>query len=98
MDVVMLQLRVELPPGASAPGGPSAAYLSCTLSADIRQDLRFRSRGEQLGIEEFITQPAVVGEVERSSYDSANPFSYGDLGAMWAVLEVLLASHQSRRA
>ena len=30
--------------------------------------------------------------------DSANPFSQGDPGTMYAVLVVVLASHQSRRA
>jgi hypothetical protein len=46
------------------------------------QELSLRSRGEQLGIEELIPEPAVVDAVERSSYDSAKPFSHGDPGSM----------------
>ena len=61
------------------------------------QDLRFKSCGEQHGVEELIAEPAVVDKVERSSYDSANPSSHGEPGAMVAVLVVVLASHQSRR-
>jgi hypothetical protein len=48
----------------------------------IGQDLRLRSCGEQLGVEELIPEAAVVDEDERSSSDSANPFSHGDPGAM----------------
>jgi hypothetical protein len=38
-----------------------------------------------------------VDEVERSSYDSANPFCNGDPGSMVAVV-VPLVSHQPRQA
>lgn len=48
----------------------------------IGQALGFRHRGEQLGVEEFIPEPAVVDEVERSSYDSAKPFCHGAPGSM----------------
>jgi hypothetical protein len=64
----------------------------------IGQDLSLRSCGEQLRIEELIAEPAVVDEVKRSSYDSANSFSHGEPGAMVAVLVMVPASHQSRRA
>ena len=48
----------------------------------ISEELRLRSGGEQLGVEELIAEPAVVDAVERSSYDSAKPFSHGDPGSM----------------
>jgi len=64
----------------------------------IGQDLSFWGCGEQLGVEELIPEPAVVDEVEQSSYDSAKPFSHGDPGSMVAVVVVLLASHQARTA
>jgi len=48
----------------------------------IGQALGLCHGGEQLGIEEFIPEPAVVDEVERSSYDSAKPFCHGDPGSM----------------
>ena len=48
----------------------------------IGQDLSFWGCGEQLSVEELIPEPAVVDEVERSSYDSAKPFSQGDPGSM----------------
>jgi len=44
--------------------------------------LCLRSGGEQLGVEKLIPEAAVVDVVELSSYDSANPFSQGDPGAM----------------
>jgi len=86
----MLQLPVELPPRAYAPGGPNEAcrrnrvkLMGVVLPAPaIGQDLSFRSCGEQLGIEEFIPKPAVVDEVERSSYDSEKLFSHEDPGSM----------------
>ena len=37
----------------------------------IGQALGLSHRGNPLGVEEFIPEPAVVDEVERSSYDSA---------------------------
>ena len=48
----------------------------------IGQALGLCHGGEQLGIEEFIPEPAVVDEVERSSYDSTNGFSQGAPGGM----------------
>jgi hypothetical protein len=42
----------------------------------------FLHRSEQFDIQEFIPQPAVVDEVERSSYDSTNGFSQGAPGGM----------------
>ena len=48
----------------------------------IGQDLRLRSCGEQLGVQELTPESAVVDEVERSSYDSAKPFPHGDPGSM----------------
>ena len=63
----------------------------------ISEELSLRSRGEQLRVEELIPEPAVVDEVERSSYDSAKPFSQGDPGSMLVVV-VPLPSHQLRRA
>lgn len=48
----------------------------------IGQDLRLRGCGEQLSVEELIPESAVADEVERSSYDSAKPFSHGDPGSM----------------
>lgn len=48
----------------------------------IDQALHFRHRDEKLGVQEFIPEPAVVDEVERSSYDSAKPFCHGDPGLM----------------
>jgi hypothetical protein len=48
----------------------------------ISQDLGLRSCGEWLGVEELIPEPAVVDEVERSSYDAAKPFSQGDPDSM----------------
>jgi len=63
----------------------------------VGQDLGLRSCCEQLGVEELIPEAAVVDEVERSSYDSAQPFSHGDPGSINAVA-VPLPSHQFRRA
>ena len=48
----------------------------------ISQELSLWSRGEQLGVEELIPEASVVDAVERSSYDSAKPFSHGDPGLM----------------
>jgi hypothetical protein len=48
----------------------------------IGQDLRLRSCGEQLGVEELIQEPAVADEIERNSNDYAKPFSHGDPGSM----------------
>jgi hypothetical protein len=59
--------------------GPEGVVLPAPA---IGQDLGLRSCGEQLGIEELISEPAVVDEVERSSYDSAKPFFHGAPGSM----------------
>jgi hypothetical protein len=59
VDVVKLQLPVELPPGAYAPGEPNAACIFFLLPAPaISQELSLWSRGEQLGVEELIPQAA----------------------------------------
>ena len=55
----MLQLLVELPPGAYAPGGPNAAGMCVLQAPAISQQLSLWSRGEQLGVEELIPEPPV---------------------------------------
>jgi hypothetical protein len=78
----MLQLLVELPPGAYAPGGQMQPELIVLPAPTIGQDLSLRSDGKQLGIEEHNPEPAVVDAVDRSSYDLTKPFSHGDPGSM----------------
>ena len=75
--------------------GPDCVVLP---SSAISPELSLGSRGEQLAIEELISEPAVVNAVQRGSYDSANRFFHGDPGLMSAVVVVSLASHPFRRA
>ncbi len=56
----------------------------------IGQDLRLRSGGEQLSVEELIPEPAIERFRESVLPGGSRP--------MYAVLVVVLASHQSRRA
>jgi hypothetical protein len=48
----------------------------------ISQGLGLGHGDEQLGVQEFIPEPAVVDAVERSSYDSAKPFCHGEPDSM----------------
>jgi|LakMenEpi03Aug12_release.lakeMendotaPanAssembly.Ray.scaffolds.fasta_scaffold34498_2 hypothetical protein len=52
----------------------------------IGQDLSIRSRHEQVGVEEFISEEAIVDEVEQTLYTSEKPVSHGDPGSMQAVV------------
>ncbi len=48
----------------------------------ISQGLGLGHGVKQLGVQEFIPEPAVVDAVERSSCDSAKPFCHGEPGSM----------------
>ena len=52
--------------------------------------MSFCQNGKQLGVQELITELAVVDEVERNSNDTANPFCPHDSGSMQALLVPLL--------
>jgi len=52
----------------------------------ISQGLGLIHCGEQLGVQEFIPEPAVVNSAERSSQDSPKPFCHGDPGSMYVVV------------
>ncbi len=74
VGVVMLQLTVELPPGAFAPGGPIAPECGGLLAPSLSQQLGLGIRGEHLVFEELIPEPAIA-RLDK-------PFSHGDPGSM----------------
>lgn len=80
--MVMLQFPVELPPLASALEGRVRPGGLALPTPRIGEECSLWGRGEQLGVEELITESAVVDEVVRSSYDSAKPLSHGDPGSI----------------
>jgi hypothetical protein len=55
----MRQLPVELPPGAYAPEGRVRPECVVLPPPAIGEKLSLWSRGEQLGVEEFIPEPSV---------------------------------------
>ena len=55
----MLQLLVEMPPGAYAPRGPNVALTRCIPAPAISQELSLGSCGEQLGVAELIPESSV---------------------------------------
>ena len=59
MVAIKLQIHFELPPGAYAPGGPNVADCFLLPAPAVNQVLSLGSRGEQFGVEEFITEPSV---------------------------------------
>ena len=67
---------------------PQGAVLPST---SISQGLGLGRGGEELRIQEFIPEAAVVDAVERSSYDSAKPFCHGEPGSMYAFVVPLFA-------
>lgn len=91
-----MQHLLELPPAVYAPGGPNAAcrrsraeLLVVVLPAPaISQGLFLSHRGEQFGIEEFISEPAVE--------EFGKSVLHGEPGSIYVVVVVLLSAQRLR--